>query len=285
MTVDLTPFVAQRSRYEASDNEFASALGHLQRLVHEWHVELEPRLLGEPTCSFAAAGRVGKHEVVLKVPIVGEERTSGYRAALAFMGHGGVDVLEGDDLSGSLLMKHLTGPDLSAESPSNANGIWVDLYAQLQSAPHFAGLDLLDDFGFPSHPVPEFSPDEHLTQTTLFEHLSSSTPRTAYLHGDLHHFNIMEDRGHWYAIDAKGWIADPHWEASAFLRNPFEALSADPDLRGTLTGRIERIAAALALDPDRIRDWAVVQTYSCVGSESSAWSRAMIVITRALQLV
>ena len=72
----------------------------------------------------------------------------------------------------------------------------------------------------------------------------------AVLHGDLHHYNILSaEREPWLAIDPKGIVGEPEYEASAFLRNN---LLDQPEPRRVLSARIDQVAGEAALDRERM---------------------------------
>ncbi len=220
--------------------------------------------------------------VVLKVPIVGEERTTGYRAARTFAGQGGVEVLEGDDATGALLMRRLDGPDLARLPEDVATDVWIGLCRRLHQV-RAEGLPLEDYVELPDAPLPGFSRAAHAEIVGLRIVLLATSPATVLLHGDLHHFNVLAHAGGWFAIDPKGVSGDPHFEAAALLRNPFEAILEAEDVAGSLSRRITSIARATGLDANRLRDWGIVQTYSCASSGGPAWRRAMSKVVFALR--
>jgi streptomycin 6-kinase len=279
--VSLRDLAAQRGRFDATDEAFDAALAALEALAMRWDVDAEPALLGEPTCSLAVAGMARGARVVLKVPILGEERTTGYRAARAFAGHGGVDVLEGDDATGALLMRRLEGPDLSTLPDDAATDVWIDLFQRMRGAPG-GGMPLVDYVVLPRVPIPGVTLGEHASIVARHASLLASAPAPRLMHGDLHHFNVLAHAGAWYAIDPKGLSGDVHFEAAALLRNPFESLLAASDIAGLLGRRIERIARATGLDGGRLRDWGIVQTYGCASSGSAGWRGAMMKVVRGL---
>ncbi|MEQ8450970.1 MAG: aminoglycoside phosphotransferase family protein [Nitratireductor sp.] len=85
------------------------------------------------------------------------------------------------------------------------------------------------------------------------------------LHGDLHHGNILLSARGWLAIDPKGLVGDPCFDAANMFYNP---LNRD-DLR-LAPERVAAIAATfsktLGRDPRTILDHAIV--YGCL---SAAW--------------
>ncbi|WP_371403715.1 aminoglycoside phosphotransferase family protein [Kribbella sp. NBC_00662] len=84
------------------------------------------------------------------------------------------------------------------------------------------------------------------------------------IHGDFHPRNILRaDREPWLAVDPKGYVGDPAYDATTFLRTrAAHQLGAD-DLIRILNHELELFAETAELDPDRIRRWAqlnMVQT-------------------------
>jgi streptomycin 6-kinase len=68
------------------------------------------------------------------------------------------------------------------------------------------------------------------------------------------------------AIDPKGLVGDPHFEPTAFLRNPIDRL---PELSGVeelLTRRIRAFCQLLSLDPWRVCTWSLVDVKSFSGT-------------------
>ncbi|KQZ13332.1 3'-kinase [Mesorhizobium sp. Root554] len=85
------------------------------------------------------------------------------------------------------------------------------------------------------------------------------------LHGDLHHENIIESRRGWLAIDPKGVLGDPCFDAANMFFNPLDrdALCKDP---GRIAGMAAIFHNVLMLDPRRVLDHAFA--YGCL---SAAW--------------
>ncbi|MEZ5667959.1 MAG: aminoglycoside phosphotransferase family protein [Alphaproteobacteria bacterium] len=93
----------------------------------------------------------------------------------------------------------------------------------------------------------------------LYRDLAASQDRRVLLHGDLHHENVLFDAGRgWLAIDPKGALGEPAWEAGAALRNPLgpDTPAADPE---TMARRVAVMAEMLALDRRRILGWCAAQ--------------------------
>lgn len=85
------------------------------------------------------------------------------------------------------------------------------------------------------------------------------------LHGDLHHDNILHGERGWLAIDPRGLLGDPAYDAANLLYNPLERddLCLDPQ---RLRARTAAYAAALRREPAEILAWAYA--YGCL---SAAW--------------
>ena len=86
-------------------------------------------------------------------------------------------------------------------------------------------------------------------------HLCNPSGEKAVLHGDLHHYNILSaEREPWLAIDPKGIVGEPEYEAAAFLRNN---LLDRPKPRRVLSMRLDQIAEEAALDRERMIGWGL----------------------------
>jgi streptomycin 6-kinase len=85
------------------------------------------------------------------------------------------------------------------------------------------------------------------------------------LHGDLHHENIMHGPRGWLAIDPKGVLGDPGFDAANMFYNPLDRddLCLDPE---RIASMAETFAKTLGQDVDAILDHAVA--YGCL---SASW--------------
>lgn len=102
----------------------------------------------------------------------------------------------------------------------------------------------------------------------IAEHLLAAPRRLCPLHGDLHHDNIIEGPRGWLAIDPKGVLGDPAFDAANMLYNPLERddLCLDPK---RIAFMAEVFAKVLDDDPRHILDHAIA--YGCL---SAAWHEA-----------
>ncbi|RWC47382.1 MAG: 3'-kinase [Mesorhizobium sp.] len=85
------------------------------------------------------------------------------------------------------------------------------------------------------------------------------------LHGDLHHENILHGPRGWLAIDPKGVLGDPGFDAANMLYNPLDRdeLCLDPE---RIAHMAEIFAGTLSQTPAAILDHAIA--YGCL---SAAW--------------
>lgn len=99
----------------------------------------------------------------------------------------------------------------------------------------------------------------------LAERLLSDPYELRPLHGDLHHDNILHGPRGWLAIDPKGLLGDPGFDAANFLFNPLDRhdLTRDPERIAHMAGAF---AEALGQNPAAILDHAIA--WGCL---SSSW--------------
>ncbi|WP_269930216.1 aminoglycoside phosphotransferase family protein [Aminobacter sp. HY435] len=100
----------------------------------------------------------------------------------------------------------------------------------------------------------------------IAERLLSNPHDLRVLHGDLHHENVLHgDRG-WLAIDPKGLIGDPGFDAANFFYNPLDR-QADLCIRPErIAVMAELFAGTLGQRPDTILDHAIA--WGCL---SASW--------------
>jgi streptomycin 6-kinase len=97
---------------------------------------------------------------------------------------------------------------------------------------------------------------------TLYRDLAASQRRRFLLHGDLHHENILMGERGWLVIDPKGVIGEPAFEVVMSLGNPHLTWPYPAD-RKVMARRVAIFAERLAVDRDRILNWAFAQMVLC----------------------
>jgi streptomycin 6-kinase len=219
----------------------------------------------------APAVRADGSAAVLKVGYPCRELVTEIAALRLFDGRGIARLLEVDPDQGALLLERLQpGTPLdAADDDEAATAIAADVMRRLwRPAPAEHAFPTTADWarGFQrlraqfdggTGPFPTRLVEQ---AETLFGELLASGGEPALLHGDLHHGNILTDSpASWRAIDPKGLVGEPAYEAGALLRNPLPDLLAWPDPRRTLARRLDLLAESLDFDRTRLRDWGFAQ--------------------------
>jgi len=188
-------------------------------------------------------------------------------------GDGMVRLLQSDRTNAVILIEEVTpGTPLSkvtddTEATKIHAAVMKRLWKPLPNNHHFTTIatwaqalyELSDPF--PSHLVQN--------AVALLEELLATSAPPVLTHADLHHDNILKsDRGDWLAIDPKGIAAEPCYDTTAMIRNPYKLLHAMPNIDQLLKNRIQIMSKELGFDPERIRRWCFVQTVL-----SGVWTR------------
>ncbi|MCA0047373.1 aminoglycoside phosphotransferase family protein [Mesorhizobium sp. B283B1A] len=99
----------------------------------------------------------------------------------------------------------------------------------------------------------------------IAERLLSNPHDVRPLHGDLHHENMLHGPRGWLAIDPKGVLGDPGFDAANMFYNPLDrdALCLDPE---RIANMAEVFATTLKQTPAAMLDHAIA--YGCL---SAAW--------------
>jgi len=85
-----------------------------------------------------------------------------------------------------------------------------------------------------------------------FEKLIRTQTKLFLLHGDLHHYNILQvGKDAWLAIDPKGLIGEREYDTIQYLLNNLE----NKDILTVIDQRIDQLVKQLALDKKRILLW------------------------------
>jgi streptomycin 6-kinase len=208
--------------------------------------------------------------VVLKVGLPNPELRTEILALRAFNGRGMVQLLEADEARGALLLERLEpGTDLldaaDDEATLAACGLLRDFPKLQMGTSEFPtvadwakGFERLHTH-FVNGAGP-FPPEMLSRAEGLYRVLDTTADVPVLLHGDLHHWNILSaQRAPWLAIDPKGVIGEPVYEAGAWLRNPIEHLHSLGGIKPLLTRRVDIFVAELGFDRERLLGWAFAQ--------------------------
>jgi streptomycin 6-kinase len=95
-----------------------------------------------------------------------------------------------------------------------------------------------------------------------FEAMLAEPFQPVVLHGDLHHFNVLEHEGEWLAIDPHGYIGPSIFEVGAMMKNPWPDILDNPDMAALMTRRINILSEELGWTKADITRSAFV--YACI---------------------
>lgn len=230
----------------------------IRDIAARWGIEIGDEIASGHCTRVYAAGKS-----VLRVPFQGEELDSGFRASILLQDHGGPKILESDAGTGALLMERIRPGVSMGDSPVAEADAFEVVCSWLERWQNLPTTGMMPVEAYYTSPSP------------LLQKLLETSPRPRFLHGDLHHFNLLwsQDRKDWVPIDPKGLVGDPHFEAIPFLRNPVGRLPTGDDLKNLIGRRVAGFQARLGLDSRRILAWAHVDFASEVPEPGSEWER------------
>lgn len=180
-------------------------------------------------------------------------------------GEGMVRLLKADRANTVILIEEVTpGMPLStitddSQATKILTSVMRKVWKPLPNKHHFTIIaDWTKALYEPSNPFP--SNFVHKAIPLLEELLRTSSP-PVLTHADLHQDNILKsDRAGWLAIDPKGVAAEPCYDTTAMIRNPYNILHTVQNIDNLLHNRIKIMSQELGFDPERIRMWCFVQT-------------------------
>ena len=205
--------------------------------------------------------------VVLKISydkqsIINEKR------ALTYLGlHGSIKFIDYNSTYNALLLQQaipgITLKSLYRDNPDYVMDCYVETMRRLHhqqlpkesNPPHVADwLKVLDE------PSLKQIPTTLLNKAIELRNKMLSSPRPLiFLHGDLHHDNILKHSNEWLAIDPKGVIGEAEFEIAAFDFMYISELTATIDVKNVFAQRVDLLAQKSGLDAQRIKDWVFVR--------------------------
>lgn len=237
--------------------------------------------------------RSGAH-LVLKVAPPGPSFVREVAALRAWDGCGTPAIRAVDPSAGILVSERvMPGTPLADRSEENAAAIIAAVARRLaRCTPSAAASDTFTPLtalraGF-ERARATLAPDDLRLPASLLDEadstfgslLRSSAP-AVLLHGDLHHWNVLDagDRG-WMVIDPKGYLGEPAFEFGAFLRNPVGAIAGWEHLEAKQSRRVDELSDRSGIDGSRIRAWgfaqAVLSACWSVEDGEDSWRSALV---------
>jgi streptomycin 6-kinase len=241
----------------------------------KWHLAaLDP--VDDLTYNYVCAAiRADGSEAILKLGVPGRNRNpeqyTEIEALRRFDGRGAVRLLAADPALGAMLLERaLPGDTLATvaddeQATQIASGVMMRLWRPVDADHGFPTVErwgrgferMRARFGEGTGPLPE-----SLTSRAegLFADLVASSTAPVLLHGDLHHWNILRaTREPWLAIDPKGVVGEPAYEAGALMRNMVDLRLGSRHIATMLRRRLEILSDELHINHERLRNWAIAQ--------------------------
>ncbi|PFH82564.1 aminoglycoside phosphotransferase family protein [Bacillus sp. AFS088145] len=205
----------------------------------------------------------GQKNAVIKLAVPNEEFNSEVEALREFKNKDFVKVIDFDLNEGILILEQLLPGDTLAtiENEQEAMGIAVKVMKNLwKAAPKSTRIpSILSSENSLSRIVEKFpnglgpiSKEMLLDAYTIFKEMNCTQSTKYLLHGDLHHYNILNaGESSWKVIDPKGLIGEREYDIIQFLLNNLEG----KDISTTLENRIELLVKELDLNKERVLLW------------------------------
>jgi streptomycin 6-kinase len=256
-----------------------------------------PSPLGSPPGALSE-GAGGEDEFILKLGVPQRELTSEIAALRFYNGSGICRLLDADAEKGMLLLERLEPGHMlatvmdderatriaaevmknlwksrtefnhaQATAPAHADGageVVTTDFIQLKA--WFDGFQhLRQAFDGGTGPLPKQLVE---SAESLSSALLSENKDEVLLHGDFHHFNVLESTRGWLAIDPKGVIGPRGYEVGPFLFNPIDRFLNEGNPRTRTERRIFILSESLGMERERIRAWgmchAVLSAWWCI---------------------
>jgi streptomycin 6-kinase len=245
----------------------------LQRCEVRWRLQVGPPVADLSYNYVAPAHMADGRQIMLKLGVPRAELNREIMALRTYGGRGSVRLVDADAGDGVLLLEKLSpgnmlsefGRENDAEATRIAARVMKRLWRPVPVDHQFKTIGqwamgfkrLRDRFQGETGP---FHPDLVAEAEAIFRRHLASGEAAVLLHGDLHHYNILAaEREPWLAIDPKGIVGDPAYDAGALLRNPIYSIYEWPDLAAVQSRRLDILAEELDFERRRLQDWAVAQ--------------------------
>lgn len=223
--------------------------------------------------------RSAQNEVILKLGVPNRELASEIAALEFYNGRGACRLLDADPEKGMLLLERLqSGRMLSTlKDDEGATRIAAEVMRQLwQPIPAYRNdfIQLSDWFeGFKRlrkrYNGKTGKLPQRLVETaeSLSRELLTENKDEVLLHGDFHHFNVLESKRGWLAIDPKGVIGPRGYEVGPLLINPAPDFLNGGNPKAQTEKRIAILSEMLGMERERIHSWSI-----CHAVLSAWWS-------------
>ena len=213
--------------------------------------------------------------VMLKMGVPNNELRSEIEALKLFNGNGICRLLESDEERGVFLLERLNPGTMLAEleNDDERTHIAAEVMQRLwRTAPDKNNfIQLADWFGELKTVRPKFDGGTGPFPKEIFERVESFLPElfadedVKLIHGDFHHFNILNSERGWLVIDPKGVIGPAGYEVGPLMINPWNSLSDGISFKVQTERRIDILRERLGWEREKLIRWSLAH------SVLSAW--------------
>jgi streptomycin 6-kinase len=240
----------------------------IEALSHKWKLS---NIVPVDNMTFNYVTKATKddnQQVMLKISCDEKTIANETNALIYFNGNGSIKLIDNNEKYHALLLQQATpGITLKSIYPEKIEYV-MDCYIATMKKLHnqhlpdkhnhhhiSEWLKAIDQL-IPNKPCPS-----HLLEKAieLKNSLLASMTTQVFLHGDLHHDNILKNGEEWLAIDPKGIIGEPEFEIAAFDFMYITELANNPDVRNIFNSRVNLLALKANLNTQRITDWVFVR--------------------------
>jgi streptomycin 6-kinase len=264
--------------WEPDGRRWADSLpARLERCRRLWHLRVGEPFEGGCTAWVAPATRADGCACVLKLTWTGDESIHEAEALVIWNGEGAVRVIDRDEPSQALLLERLLPGSSLLELPDPdealeiACGILRRLWlapTRAQAFPNVQAQAVSRSEAAPRRYAEHSEPfDRALLDAAVaaYDQLSAGSTESVILHQDFHRGNVLRaQREPWLAIDPKPLSGERAFDAHWLLR---DLLVSEPRSAYGAVGLLDRLAAALSLDAERIRLWTIARSV-----DNALWS-------------
>lgn len=210
---------------------------------------------------------------VLKCSVQYDELATEVNALRHYNGIGAVGLIDADLDAGWMLMERcvpgcrlvnlLDEAETIAIAVSVMQRLWrpVENTEQFPSLAHWLrGLERINTCNFLKNVLPKRIQDFSRGRV---QELLLSQGEPILLHGDLHHYNLLQHQDTWVAIDPKGVVGEREFEIGAFLRNPL-CVVEDPMETKAIARNLDQVIELTGFDRQKVLSWSIIQAVLCV---------------------
>lgn len=257
-----------RNSFGGQGEQFLSDLpALLDEAARRWDLTIGGRFLLSYNYVTSARRTDGTH-VVLKIGIPNPELTSEMEALRLYDGRGAVRLIDSDAEKGMLLEERIRPGTMLAEMQDDerateiAAGVMRALWQPIPEENHFIRLTdwfdgfkkLRQRFEGGTGPLPRKMVE---TAEGLAADFFAENEAPVVLHGDFHHYNLLQADESWQVIDPKGVIGPRGYEVGPLLVNPSGAFSEPSDVIRRAERRFAILSEQLGMERERIRGWGI----------------------------